>query len=141
MSRDARTFEELQVGDTAQFEVIVDDASIDTFAHLSGDTNPLHTDDAFAARTPLKGRVAHGMLGAAFFSQLVGMHLPGTHALYLSQSLQFRRPIRPGTRVVVRGTITQTSAATRTITLATTILDATTQEVYTDGEALVKLLA
>ena len=141
MTLSVRTFDELRVGDSAQFEVFVDSAAVDEFARLSGDRNPLHMDDAFAARTPLQGRVVHGMLGASYFSQLVGMHLPGEHALYLSQTLNFRKPVRLGTTLVVSGVVRQKTESTRTIVLTTTLQDATTKEVYTDGEALIKLLA
>jgi len=134
-----KTFDEIHEGDTAQFEVIIDEAMVQKFADLSGDNNPLHMDAEFARQTSLKERVAHGMLGGALFSRLVGMHLPGKHALYLSQTLFFRKPIRFPTTVTVSGTVLQKIEALHTMKIATVIRDTKTSEVITDGEAMVKV--
>ena len=135
-----KTFDEIREGDTAKFEVVVDEALVQKFADFSGDHNPLHMDAEFAARTPVGERVAHGMVGGALFSRLVGMHLPGTHALYLSQSLFFRRPIRIGTTIIVSGTVVQKIDSMKTVKLSTVVTDSGTGEVLTDGEAMVKVL-
>ena len=135
-----KTFAEIREGDTAKFEVIVDEALVQKFADLSGDNNPLHMDAEFAARTPVGERVAHGMLGGALLSRLVGMHLPGTHSLYLSQSLFFRRPIRIGTTITVSGTVAQKIDPVKTLRMSTVITDSKTGEVLTDGKAMVKVL-
>ena len=135
-----KTFDEIREGDTAKFEVTVDETLVKKFAELSGDSNPLHMDAEFAKGTPLGERVAHGMLGGALFSQLMGMHLPGMHSLYLSQSLFFRKPVRIGTTVIVSGTVVQKIGSEKTLKLLTVILDPDTGEVLTDGEAMVKVL-
>ncbi|KKW45139.1 hypothetical protein A3J11_00900 [Candidatus Kaiserbacteria bacterium RIFCSPLOWO2_02_FULL_55_12] len=135
-----KTFDEIREGDTAKFEVTVDETLVKKFAELSGDSNPLHMDAEFAKGTPLGERVAHGMLGGALFSQLMGMHLPGMHSLYLSQSLFFRKPVRIGTTVIVSGTVVQKIGSVKTLKLLTVILDPDTGEVLTDGEAMVKVL-
>ena len=135
-----KTFSELNVDDAAQFDVVIDDTLVDAFASLSGDRSPLHTDETFAAQTPLQKRVAHGMIAGALFSRLVGMHLPGKHALYLSQTLFFRKPVFLPTTVMVTGVVRQKSDATRIITLSTTLTDVATGTVLVDGEALVKVL-
>ena len=64
-----------------------------THFEITGDVNPLHVDDAFAAATPFGRRVLHGMLTASIFSTMVGMLLPGTGAIYRSQTLAFLRPV------------------------------------------------
>lgn len=135
-----KTFDEIQEGDVAQFEVMVNDDLVQKFSNLSGDANPLHMDTSFAETTSLEGRVAHGMLGGALFSQLIGMHLPGKHALYLSQSLFFRKPLYLPTTVIVSGTVTQKIAAAKSLKIATTIRDAKTGNVLTDGAAMVQVL-
>jgi acyl dehydratase len=134
------TFAEMREGDRAQFEVSVDDALVQKFADLSGDMNPLHMDAEFAKSTPIGGRVAHGMLGGALFSRLVGMHLPGKHCLYLSQSLFFRKPMRIPATVTVSGTVIQKIEALQALKIATVIADAKTGDILTDGEAMVKVL-
>lgn len=136
-----KTFDEIAEGDSAQFEVVVDGTLVQKFADLSGDSNPLHVDFAFAQRTPIGERVAHGMLGGALFSRLIGMHLPGMHSLYLSQSLFFRKPIRINTTVVVSGTVLQKIESMETIKIATVIRDSKTGDILTDGEAMVKILS
>ena len=76
------------------------------FAAVTGDTNPVHMDEAYAAATPFKGRIAHGMLSAGFISAVLGVELPGPGAIYLSQSLRFRRPVRIGDEVEAKVTVT-----------------------------------
>ena len=88
--------EDLSIGQSAERVHAVTEADIVAFAAVSGDTNPLHLDEAYAAKTPFKGRIAHGMLGASYLSAVLGTELPGPGAVYLSQSLRFRRPIRIG---------------------------------------------
>ena len=133
-------FADIAVGRTAKFEVVLTEDMVKRFAELSGDVNPLHMDEEYAATTQFVGRIGHGMLGASFFSQLVGMHLPGRYALYLSQQLQFKMPLRIGTCLLVRGTVVQKTEAIRTLTLRTQVLDAQTQVCLLDGEALVTVL-
>lgn len=135
-----KTFAEIREGDTAQFTVTIDEALVQKFEDLSGDANPLHMDAEFALGTPLKGRVAHGMLGGAFFSRLVGMHLPGRHSLYLSQSLFFRKPTYLGTAVIVSGTVLQKIESLQTIKIEMAIRNSKTNDILTDGEAMVKVL-
>ena len=69
------------------------------FIEITGDVNPLHVDDDFAKRTRFGRRVLHGMLTASIFSTMVGMLLPGTGAIYRSQTLNFLRPVHSGDTV------------------------------------------
>jgi len=93
------SFEELALGMEASYTHTVSADDIDTFAALTGDRNPLHLDQDFAAGTMFKGRIAHGMLTAAYISVIFGTKLPGPGAIYLSQSLNFRAPVRIGDEV------------------------------------------
>ncbi len=128
-------YEDLKVGMTAVYSKTVTDADIVLFAGVSGDTNPVHLNDEFAAATPFKTRIAHGMLSAAFISTLLGTKLPGPGCIYMSQSLQFRAPVRVGDTVVARATITEVVAGKPRIKLETTCSVGGT--VVTKGEALV----
>jgi 3-hydroxybutyryl-CoA dehydratase len=92
-------FEELSVGMEARYVRKVSAYDLDTFAALTGDSNPIHLDEAFAAGTLFKGRIAHGMLTATFISAIFGTKLPGPGAIYISQSLNFRAPVRIGDEV------------------------------------------
>ena len=84
--------EDFTVGQRASFTKTFTDEDVRRFVEITGDTNPLHVDDAFAATTTFGRRVLHGMLSASIFSTMVGMHLPGTGAIYRSQTLRFLRP-------------------------------------------------
>ena len=75
------------------------------FAGVTGDTNPVHLDQEFAESTMFKGRIAHGMLSAGFVSTVFGTKLPGPGAIYLSQTLNFKAPVRIGDRVTAVCTV------------------------------------
>ena len=89
-------FKDLSVGQKACLEKTVTEADLDHFIAITGDVNPLHVDEAFARKTFFGQRIAHGMLSAALFSTLVGMHIPGTGAIYKSQTLEFLKPVHIG---------------------------------------------
>jgi 3-hydroxybutyryl-CoA dehydratase len=96
--------EDLKAGMDASYEREVTEADIIAFAAVSGDINPMHLDEAYAAATDFKGRIAHGMLTASYISTVIGTQLPGPGAIYLSQTLRFMAPVRIGdvVRAVVR---------------------------------------
>ncbi|MBL8558262.1 MAG: MaoC family dehydratase [Hyphomonadaceae bacterium] len=99
-------FEDLSVGQIADMTRTVGEADIAAFAAVSGDDNPVHLDAAFAATTPFKERIAHGMLSASYISALIGTRLPGPGAIYISQTLAFKRPVKIGDAVTTRVEIT-----------------------------------
>ncbi len=126
----------VQVGDTATRTLTVTDAIVRTFAEVSGDTNPLHLDDAYAATTRFGKRIAHGMIAASVISAILGNDLPGQGTIYLSQELKFRAP------VFIDDTITATVAVTayrddkRIATLRTTCTNQAGETIM-DGDAVV----
>ena len=93
----------LKVGMMESYEQTITDADIKTFASLSGDNNPVHMSEEYAEKSRFKKRIAHGLLSASFFSALFGTKLPGYGCVYVSQSLNFRRPVYLGN--TVRATI------------------------------------
>jgi len=128
-------YEDLWVGRSAHLERLVDDALVRQFSALSGDDNPVHLDEAFARTTRFGGRIAQGMLGAAFISAVIGGHLPGHGTIYLSQSLTFKAPVRLGDRVITEVTITQLRPEKSRAVLKTVCRVGDT--VVIEGEALV----
>jgi len=102
MSRQVYHFEDLELGMEASFAKTVSEADILGFAEVTGDKNPVHLDPAFAAKTMFKTPIAHGMLTAGYISAVFGMELPGPGAIYVSQTLNFRGPVRAGDRVVAK---------------------------------------
>lgn len=111
--------EDLEVGMSATYTREVSDQDIQDFASISGDTNPVHLDDEYAAATQFKTRIAHGMLSAAFISTVVGTRLPGHGAIYMGQQLKFTGPVRIGDVVKTTATVTDIKAEKRRVTLET----------------------
>lgn len=107
----------LLVGQTAEVPFTVTDADMAAFAAVSGDTNPLHTDAAFAASRGYPGVVVYGGLLVARISQLIGMRLPGRDAVWASISLRFHQPLFVGESAVVEGEVRSISEATGFLTL------------------------
>jgi 3-hydroxybutyryl-CoA dehydratase len=97
--------EDLAIGQTAERRRTVTAADIEAFAAVTGDDNPVHLDAAYAAKTSFGGRIAHGMLSAGYISAVLGTQLPGPGAIYVSQTLNFRRPVRIGDEVTARVTV------------------------------------
>ncbi|KAA2235118.1 MaoC family dehydratase [Salinarimonas soli] len=92
----ALCFEDLSLGQRAALMRTVMETDVQDFAEVSGDCNPIHLCDDYAAKTRFGQRIAHGMFTASLVSALLGTRLPGPGAVYLSQSLQFLGPVRIG---------------------------------------------
>jgi 3-hydroxybutyryl-CoA dehydratase len=131
--------DEIRIGMSAQRRNVVTREHIAAFAELSGDRNPVHLDETFAATSPFKGVVAHGMLSAGFISALLGNDMPGSGTVYMGQSLSFRAPVRPGDEVVTTATVKDIIPEKRRVVLTTVCKVG--DKVVLDGEALVMLPA
>ena len=111
--------EDLSVGQSAELTRTVSDGDLTAFAAVTVDDNPVHLDEAFAKTTSFGGRIAHGMLSAGYISAVIGTQLPGSGAIYLEQTLRFRRPVRIGDEVTARAEITAIDHDRARVTLAT----------------------
>lgn len=111
-------FEDLALGMEACFTKVIEEQDISTFAILSGDDNPVHLDADYAADTIFKGRIAHGILTASFISAVLGTMLPGPGCIYISQSLNFRAPVRIGDEVVAIARVTRLIEDRRRVIMA-----------------------
>lgn len=129
-------FEELTVGQSAEFTKTVTEADVVLYAGITGDLNPAHIDEVSAKAGQFGGRIAHGMLSAGLISAVLGMRLPGPGTIYLSQSLRFLRPVRIGDTVTARVEIAELIAAKRHVRLSTRCVNQDGKAVI-DGEALV----
>ncbi|HDZ57118.1 MAG TPA: 3-hydroxybutyryl-CoA dehydratase [Pseudomonas xinjiangensis] len=89
-----RTYDELTQGDKATVSHVVTERDLILFAEVSGDVNPVHLDEAFAAATAFKGRIAHGMFSGALISAAIACELPGPGTIYIGQEMSFMRPVR-----------------------------------------------
>lgn len=129
----------IKVGDKVSFSKTVTDEDIVGFADVTGDMNPVHLDETYAAKTRFKGRIAHGMLSAGYISAALGTKLaPGATVVYLSQQLRFQRPVRIGDTITANCEVTALQPERRFVTLKTDCVNQAGEEVVT-GEALVLL--
>ena len=132
------TFDSINIGINHEFKIIISEKLVSDFSIISGDFNPLHMDENYAAKSKFKKRVCHGMLLASFFSRLVGMYLPGKNALYFSQTLNFVSPSFINDSITVKGEIIDKSDATKIVTVKTSIVNQK-NELILDGEAKVMI--
>src|SRR5438067_13919075 len=100
-------FEDLSVGMTERLEKTISSSDAVGFAQLTGDRNPIHLSEHFAAKTSFGGRIAHGLYTASLISAVLGTRLPGPGAVYVSQTLNFRAPVRIGAQVDVPVTVAE----------------------------------
>lgn len=130
-------FEDLSVGLAERISKTVSASDIVGFAELTGDRNPIHLSQHFAARTPFGGRIAHGLYTASLISAVLGTRLPGPGAIYISQTLNFRAPVRIDDTVDVEVTVRELVPEKHRARL--TCVCSVGSEVVLDGEALVKV--
>ena len=132
-------FKELRVGMFKTYAKTITEADIVLFAAVSGDYNAIHTNEEYAAATIFKGRIAHGMLSASVISAALANKLPGPGAIYMSQNLRFRAPVRAGDTVRATVTVKELIPEKHRVLLSTccTVRD----EVVIEGDALVALPA
>ena len=126
-------FEDLKTGLSATFSKTVTEADIVKFAEISGDTNPVHLDAAYAATTMFKQRIAHGMLSAGFISAVFGTIMPGPGAIYVAQNLKFKAPVKIGDSVTARVEVTGQLPDKKFVTFKTQCLVG--DKVVIDGDA------
>ncbi|TVP88801.1 MAG: MaoC family dehydratase [Pseudomonadaceae bacterium] len=94
-------YAELVEGSQARVSHRVTERDLILFAEVSGDVNPVHLDEDFAAATPFKGRIAHGMFSGALISAAIACELPGPGSIYIGQELSFMRPVKLGDEITV----------------------------------------
>jgi acyl dehydratase len=133
-----RSYDSLVVGEQVTFQHTILDEDIVAFAALSGDHNPLHTDEDYAKTTQFGGKVVHGLYLGSLVSRLVGMELPGRYALLVKESLEFKKPVMVGDTVVVSGTLDQKSDATKLIRVDVTIT--VVDVIVVRGDIIVRVL-
>lgn len=129
---------DINIGDVFSFERKMDETLVNEFAKLTGDYNPLHTDEKYAKGTEFSGRIVHGMLAGSLFSALVGMLCPGERALYLSQNVRFRNSLPLGALVVIEGKVISKFDAAKIIDLATVVRNKN-GKIFVEGTAKVKV--
>lgn len=131
-----KTYNELNVGDTAEFTKTITEYDVYGFAGITGDMNPAHINEVYAAQTAFKGRIAHGMLLGGLISAVIGMKLPGPGAIYMQQSMTFLAPVRIQDTITARVEVIEKLDEKKRVRLKTTCVNQD-QTLIVDGEALI----
>jgi len=117
------TYEELTLGQRATMTRTVTEQDVLLFAAVSGDVNPVHLDEGFAAGTQFKGRIAHGMYTGGLVSAALAMELPGPGTVYIGQELRFERPVRIGDTLTVELTVAELLPERKFVKILTAVLN------------------
>lgn len=125
-----RTFDEIDIGESATLVRTLTEHDIMLFAVMSGDINPAHVDPDYARSSRFREVIGHGMWSGALISTVLGTEFPGPGTIYLGQNLRFRRPVKVGDTVTIKVTATEKVAEKGLVTLNT---ECTNQ----DGEVVV----
>ena len=131
-----KTIEDIHVGDAAEFAKTISESDIYLFAGITGDLNPAHINEAYAAKTFFKTRIAHGMLLGGFISAILGNQLPGPGTIYVRQELNFLAPVRMGDTITTRAEVLEIIAEKNRVRLKTTCVNQEGTMVL-EGEAIV----
>ena len=130
-------FEDLSIGLRESYSKLVRASDVVGFAEITGDRNPIHLSEHFAAKTPFGGRIAHGLYTAGLISAVIGTRLPGPGAIYISQTLRFLAPVRIGDTVEARVEVTELTEKGARAQLACSC--AVGEVIVLEGEAIVKI--
>jgi 3-hydroxybutyryl-CoA dehydratase len=132
-------FEDITLGMTEIYSKTVKSSDVIGFAEITGDRNPIHLSEHFAAKTPFKSRIAHGLYTASLLSALIGTRLPGPGAVYISQTLHFKAPVKIGDVVLASVTVAKITSKGQRVHLVCRCIVGET--VVLEGEATVKVPA
>ncbi len=131
-------FEDITVGQRAEYSKTITDADVMMFAEVTGDFNPVHTDEEAAAKTRFGGRIAHGMLSAGLISAAIAGKLPGPGSIYLGQTLKFTAPVRLDDTITTTLVVIELLSKNR-VRLSTTCRNQKNETVI-EGEATVMVV-
>lgn len=125
----------LEVGNSYEIEFSFTQEQVNDFCKISGDFNPLHWDETYAATTPFKKPIIHGALIASVFSRVMGMEFPGEGSVYLRQTSEFKRPLYVGTTYKAKFEIVSTNPAKHTAEISTQVFELERGKIMVDGMA------
>lgn len=130
------SIKQLAVGQSYEARFAITNEMVERFAEVTGDHNPIHLNEGYAAKSIFKQRVAHGMLPAGLLSGVIGCHFPGVGTIYLSQTLKFIKPVLIGDQITMRLTILEIINEKNRVRLETLLTNQKGEAVIA-GEALV----
>jgi 3-hydroxybutyryl-CoA dehydratase len=127
------------IGQSVSLSKVFTQQDVESFASITGDTNPVHLDAGYAAKTLFKRPIVHGLLTAGLVSAVIGTKLPGPGAIYLGQTLNFRSPVYTGEQITVKITIIEIKTDKSIIVLQAECYNQSSMVVL-DGVATIKVL-
>ena len=127
--------DQLKPGMSESYTRTVSESDIQKFGEVSGDMNPAHFDEAYAATTPFKTRIAHGVLSASYISTVLGMKMPGPGTIFMQLLTRFKAPVKIGETVVTMCTVREMVPEKRRVTFD--CVCKVGDNVVVEGEALV----
>ena len=132
-------FDEIEIGLEKSFQIEILESMLDTFSELSGDVNTLHMEKKYAISQGFEHRVCHGMLLGSFISRLIGMYLPGKHALYFSQNIEFRNPCFIDDKLTIESVVIDKSISTKILKIKSKIINQKNEILlYGEGKVIVR---
>ncbi len=135
-----KSYDSFQIGDTASFSKTITESDVSNYAGITGDFNPVHIDQEYAAKSFFKDRIVHGMLSAGLISAVLGTKLPGPGAIYLSQDLKFRKPVKINDTITAKVEVIEKKPKRNILKLKTICFNQKNDEVLT-GNAEIMLNA
>lgn len=114
---------DITTGHSLSHDFEITPEQVRSFAEASGDFNPLHFDEEFCAGTRFKKPIVHGLLGASVFSKVYGNIFPGNGTVYVSQTLNFKKPIYPATKYTAHFEVIALDSAKSRLTVRCEVLD------------------
>jgi 3-hydroxybutyryl-CoA dehydratase len=115
---EGKTYDQIKIGDSAQYTRTITGEDIDRYAEWTDDYNPMHMDDAYAAKTRFGSRVAHGPIAMGMIAPVIGMNLPGPGCILMTLNAEFKKPVKPGDTITARAEVTAKHEDKRYIDLA-----------------------
>jgi acyl dehydratase len=132
-------FTEIQVGDSAEFEVIIDEQKHVAFAHLISDFSPIHTSEAFSSETRFKKPIGYAFLLTAYLSRLYGEYLPGGSSICIKQEAKFMKPYYPGDTLRIRGEVIHKVESTRFVEIKSEAFRNSDEKIF-EGLGIVQII-
>lgn len=133
------TIDELKEGLEAKIERLITKEDIQNFANLTNDFHPLHTSVTYSKANGFKDIIAHGLLLSSFSSTIIGMKLPGENAIILSQTFQYKKPVYPGTQLLINGVLEKIDTRISIIEIKIKITSIDKTQLFSIGKYLVKV--
>ncbi len=127
----------MKVGDQYQADFVITQKMVNEFAELSGDKNPLHLDAEFAAQTPFKQPIVHGIFSVSIISKIMGTEFPGAGSVYLDQQFQFKRPVYPDKEYYAKIELISVEEGKHRGVFSTQIFSKDRNKIAVDGQATV----